>query len=265
MSPSINLKRVLFLGRKPGASRALIHLIQEGIEVSLVVAPTDSELQMAANQHQIKTISDDSELYRLISTSDPLVADIDLVISYLFPKRIRKPLFLLGKLGCLNFHPAPLPDYKNRAGYNTAILDQRMDYGVSVHYIDSDEFDAGPIIEVLRFPIDPERETALSLERTAQEKLLELFQITIARFARGETILTLPNVGGQYLTSRKLEALKLVDPNCDSPEVIHRKIRAFFFPPFSGAYIIVGGQKFTLVNQEIMDWLARVLNSLSHR
>src|SRR3989344_675745 len=176
---------------------------------------------------------------------------------YIQSEQIKEPLFKLGRLGCLNFHPAPLPDYKSRAGYNTAILDRKNEFGVSVHFIDSEQFDAGPIIEVLRWPIDSQAETVLSLESTAQEKLFVLFKKTIQRFMRGEQIITFANAGGYYLTSKQLEAMKEVDLEKDSLEEIDRKIRAFFFPPYTGAYIRVGGQKITLVNQTVLDLLAR--------
>jgi len=250
------LKKAVLLGRKKGASDALIHLWRLGVEVPLVVVE-GSDLAESAGRLGIKVLFDDAELYTLIEQGDQLVTEVDLVVSYLFVKRIKEPLFKLGRLGCLNFHPAPLPDYKSRAGYNTAILDRKNEFGVSVHFIDSEQFDAGPIIEVLRWPIDSQAETVLSLESTAQEKLFVLFKKTIQRFMRGEQIITFANAGGYYLTSKQLEAMKEVDLEKDSLEEIDRKIRAFFFPPYTGAYIRVGGQKITLVNQTVLDLLAR--------
>lgn len=250
--------RVVLLGRKHGLSQVLGHLFDRGVVVPLVVSTDGSvKVRELAERHGTRVLADDDELYRLIQQEDPLVAEIDLVISYLFPKRIKEALIGLGRLGCINFHPAPLPDYKSRAGYNTAILEQRKEFGVSVHYIDSEKFDAGPIIDVLRWPINPECETVLTLEQATQKKLIELFQATLSRFVAGEAITTTANLGGLYLTAKQLEALKEVNLEGDSLEEINRKIRAFFFPPYTGAYISIGGEKFTLVNQEILDLLAK--------
>lgn len=251
------------MGRKPGAARALLYLLARGISVPFVVAPKDegyeNNLYKTAMAHRIRTISD-KELYGLIQRNHKDVQDIDLVISYLFWNRIKKPLLALARLGCINFHPAPLPDYKGRAGYNTAILDQRPWFGVSAHYIDSEDFDNGPIIKTLTFPIDPASETALSLEARAQSKLYELFEEVMALFIKGGPITTIPNQNGMHLTGRQLEELKLVDLEKDSPQVIERKIRAFFFPPYSGAKIRAGGKEYTLINDKILKLLAELQN-----
>jgi methionyl-tRNA formyltransferase len=172
-------------------------------------------------------------------------------VSYLFWERMRESLIKVGTLGCVNFHPAPLPDYKSRAGYNTAILDGKSEFGVSAHFVDSEQFDAGPIIKVLRFPIDPQRETVLSLEPKAQHKLYELYEQVMMMFASGEPISTTPNEGGLYLTAKELEALKEV-VSTDSPEVVSRKIRAFFYPPYQGAYVVRDGVKYTLLDDAML-------------
>ena len=42
----------------------------------------------------------------------------------------------LGRIGCLNFHPAPLPDLRGVGGYNVAILEGMREWGVSCHFVD---------------------------------------------------------------------------------------------------------------------------------
>ncbi|MDO8492837.1 MAG: formyltransferase family protein [bacterium] len=262
------LKNVILLGRKPGAAQALSWLVERGVNVKLVVASPNEDrqgsqpnLEDVASRSGVPLLFDDAELYKLIDSKDPNLSDIDLVISYLFWKRIKQPLIQLGSVGCINFHPAPLPDYKSRAGYNTAILDNRTEFGVSAHFINSEEFDAGPIIQVLRFPMDPGIETALSLERKSQEKLFELFKDVLQLFLADASIKTMPNAGGSYLTSKQLEELKKIDLTRDSAADVNRKIRAFFFPPYSGAKIIIDGQDFTLINNQILEWVASLIKN----
>ena len=97
------------------------------------------------------------------------------MISFLFWKLIREPLVSLGRIGCLNFHPAPLPDLRGLGGYNVAILEGMREWGVSCHFVD-ESFDTGDLVEVERFPIDPDSATAFSLDLESQERLLGLFQ-----------------------------------------------------------------------------------------
>src|SRR3989344_1879033 len=191
------IKNVIFMGKKPLAVSAFEYLLQRGINVKLVVAmvdePFENNLANAALSHGIPLYTDPKEIYELIDSGDEMFRDVDLVISYLFWKRMKNGLIKLPKWGCVNFHPAPLPDYKGRAGYNTAILDQRPEFGVSAHYIDSEDFDSGPIIKVLKFSIDPEVETAFSLERTSQIKLYDLFREVVDLFSSGGEIAAYPN------------------------------------------------------------------------
>ncbi len=54
-------------------------------------------------------------------------------------------------MGCLNFHPAPLPDFRGLGGYNVAILEGLPEWGVSSHFVD-EHFDTGDLVDVERFP-----------------------------------------------------------------------------------------------------------------
>ena len=257
------IRRVILLGRKEGASDALSFLLAQGVEVPLVVAKKDEPLSRAlakeAPQKGIPVFSSAKEVYELIHKKDPRVQNIDLVISYLFWGKIEEPLLSLGKKGCVNFHPAPLPDYKGRAGYNTAILDERKTFGVSAHFIDSAQFDVGPIIDVLEFPFDAKTATALSLERESQTHLFTLFTKVLHFFLAGKPLPTKENNGGVYLTGPELEKLKVVNPATDTAEEVEKKVRAFFFPPYSGAKITIDGKDFTLIDESILNFLAEQL------
>ncbi|MBI5456404.1 hypothetical protein HY969_01560 [Candidatus Kaiserbacteria bacterium] len=264
MQKKQTLQSAIFLGRKEGALGALQYLLQQKVAIKMVVNPggTDLSLRSFAQKHKIRFLTDDRMLYRTIERKDASIR-ADLVISYLYPKKIRRPLIEHAKLGCINFHPAPLPEYRGRAGYNTAILEKKKRFGVSAHVIDSETFDSGPIIEVLRFRIDPSHESVLSLERLTQKKLLELFKIVIARYKKGAAIKTKQNRGGLYLTAEGLESMKRILPS-DSAKDIHRKIRAFFFPPYRGATIEIKGETFTLVDDEMLSELGKLLKTQRH-
>ena len=154
----------------------------------------------------------------------------------------------------INFHPAPLPDYKGLGGYNFAILDSLDKWGVSAHYVD-EEIDTGPIIERFDFSIDPSQETALSLERKSLSLLLELYRKVMRQVFEGQSLTSVPNEGGRYFDRADMENNKLVKVGDD----VDRKIRAYWFPPYSGAQVTIGGQNYTLVNEQILRELADLL------
>jgi methionyl-tRNA formyltransferase len=221
--------RVVFMGKsKRSAVLALDWLAGRGAEVVAVVAPDPDELtheqqrlDLAASRHGMPLTTED-ELY-----ADP-PADVDVVVSFLFWNLIREPLISLGRVGCLNFHPAPLPDYRGVGGYNVAILDGLATWGVSCHFVD-DHLDTGDVVEVERFPIDPDAETAFSLDLKSQEHLLGLFERVMRRVHDGEQ-------------------LRVVRRGDD----LRRKLRAFWYPPWPGAVLEVNGRRLTLVDESLL-------------
>jgi pyridoxal phosphate-dependent aminotransferase EpsN len=188
------------------------------------------------------------------SSPDSVFSHVDLVISYLHASRIREPLIRLPRLGCFNFHPAPLPELRGLGGYNFAILNGMRQYGVSVHWV-AESIDTGDIVEVDRWAIDPDCETAVSLERESQERLAALFVRFMEQLEAGHAITALRQGDGSYITRQQMEAAKAL-PSAASAEQIDRCARAFWFPPFDGAYVERDGVKFTIVPPRVLKELA---------
>lgn len=248
---------------KRSAVGALEHLIARGWDVAAVVAPPDpglavpeQRLDLAAERHGLPLAADE-ELYAAIE--DPAgsrldLEGVDLVLSVLFWKRIRQPLIELGRLGCLNFHPAPLPDMRGIGGYNVAILEGLVEWGVSVHFVDED-FDTGDLVRVDRFAIDPAEETALSLDIASQARLLEMFRGVVDVATAGEQLPRTAQGEGRYVTREEFEAMRFVGAG-DPPELTERRVRAFWYPPYPGAMAEVGGRAFTLVDERVLEQAA---------
>jgi len=247
--------RAIFMGKhKRSAVAALEYLMQRGIDVPAVVAPDDpgdaadeQRLDLAAERHGLKLRSDD-DLYQ----GDASLEGLDLVLSFLFWKRIRRPLIEAGRIGCLNFHPAPLPDMRGLGGYNVAILEDFAEWGVSAHFVDED-FDTGDLVRVERFPIDREHETALSLDIRAQERLLGLFRGVIDMTLTGVDLPRRPQGEGRYVTREEFETLRVIDLS-DPPEVTERRVRAYWYPPYDGATLGAGG--LTVASRHVLEQTA---------
>ncbi|TCS72473.1 methionyl-tRNA formyltransferase [Sulfuritortus calidifontis] len=243
---------VLFMGRKPVAAQALTWLSKrDDVKVTGVI--TDSHLAVSptrdvAQRLGISVLSRE-EMEEQVQSGK---LQVDLAFSMLYWQKIRAPLLQACSRGVINFHPAPLPDYKGTAGYNLAILEGLDHWAVSAHYVDQD-IDTGALIEVSRFPIDIDYETAQSLERKSQSELFTQFQRVAEQAIRSPRILpTVPNVGGRYVSRQEMEAMKEMRPGDD----VLRKIRAFWFPPYDGAYVVINGVKCTLVSPQILHSLA---------
>jgi methionyl-tRNA formyltransferase len=232
---------------KRSAVVALDWLVARGVEVVAVVAPEPDEtlhhrqrLDLAAERHGLP-LRGEAELYANPPT------DVDVVVSFLFWNLIREPLISLGWVGCLNFHPAPLPDYRGVGGYNVAILEGIERWGVSCHFVD-EAFDTGDVVEVDHFEIDSAAETAFSLDLKSQGHLVELFKRVIGRLLDGETLPRTPQADGRYVSRAEFEELRVVRPGDD----LERKLRAFWYPPWPGAVVEVDGRRVTLVDENLL-------------
>ena len=236
---------------KRSAARALDWLVSEGVDLAAVVSSEhdrftreEQRVDLVAERHGLRLVRDD-ELY-----AEP-PEDVDVVISFLFWKLIREPLVSLGRIGCLNFHPAPLPDLRGLGGYNVAILEGMREWGVSCHFVD-ENFDTGDLVEVERFPMDPDSATAFSLDLESQERLFGLFQRVMRKAMAGDELPRTPQGPGRYVDADEFERLRRVQPGDD----LDRKLRAFWYPPHAGAVVEVNGRDMTLVDERLLAELA---------
>jgi methionyl-tRNA formyltransferase len=232
---------------KRSAVRALDWLVERGVEVPAVVAPEPDpalherqRLDLAARRHGLHLVSEE-ELYG----APP--EDVDVVVSFLFWNLIREPLLSLGRVGCLNFHPAPLPDFRGVGGYNVAILEGLSTWGASCHFVD-ERFDTGEIVAVERFDIDPETLTAFTLDIETQEHLVALFERVLGRVLAGEELPRTPQGEGRYVSRAEFDELRVVRRGDD----LQRKLRAFWYPPWPGAVMDVDGRRLTLVDERLL-------------
>lgn len=249
--------KILFMGRKPVAARALRWLCDQ-VEVSVVGVVTDSHLSVSPTRDLAMGLSipvfSRNEVEEKIRGGE---LEMDLGVSVLYWQKIREPILTKAQLGVINFHPAPLPEYKGTAGYNVAILESLSQWAVSAHYVD-EQIDTGEIIDVCRFDIDAKNETAMTLEAKAQPILFDQIKKVLRKVIDAQAKLpSTPNIGGRYISRDEMEAMKEVKEGDD----VDRKIRAFWFPPYDGAYKIVNGVKCTLVNRQILNGLANPCTS----
>lgn len=244
---------MIFMGRKKYAADLLQWTAEQGIDVCAVVTDDhlpDSPTAHIARRLQIPVISME-EAETFVQRED---TEVDLVVSYLFWRKIRAPLINRPALGCINFHPAILPDWRGTAGYNIAILHKLSEWGATAHFVD-ETIDTGRIIRVFKFHFDYRLETAFTLEKKTQEIQVSLYKSIILDILEGKKLEAQPQPSGSglYISRKEMETLKFIDAENDD---IDLKIRAFWFPPYDGASIELQGKRYTLVNREILKALA---------
>lgn len=244
--------KIIFMGRKKHSAELIEWLLSKDVIIDSVV--TDSHLPNSPTQNKANELGIPlvtlKQVEKKLGNSNH---DIDLVVSYLFWKKIKEPVISSPKLGCINFHPAILPDWKGTAGYNIAILEKLKEWGATAHFIE-ESIDTGPIIEIFKFHFDYRIETALSLEEKTMSIQKDLFKKIFLDLIEGKELRGFKQEKkGIYISRRKMEEMKQIDINNDD---IDLKIRAFWFPPYTGANITIKGEKYTLINDHILRQLS---------
>jgi methionyl-tRNA formyltransferase len=248
----------ILMGSKPGSVAALEVLVARGWDITAVVVSKVEPHPWLANT-TLREAAMARGIPVHIQSSLPLGGAVDFVLSYMYRHRVKATVRAVARHGALNFHPAPLPEFGGWASYNVAILENSPFYGCSCHHMD-DGFDSGPLCAVRRFAIEARHETAVSLERRTQLEMIDLFVEICARAEAGE----LPSVSqdatkARYLDASSFPALKRIPDGADA-ETVDRYARAFWFPPYEGAYLDRDGVRIEVVPQLAKSELARQIH-----
>lgn len=237
--------KLLFMGGGEDAPE-LLRWTTESVGIEIVGIVGDDNLHRYARMNGLPAISLETAYDNLEKNQNWC----DIGISYLYWNILKNPIIDVPRYGCINFHPAPLPEYKGRAGCSFAILDKLSEWGCTAHYMDTG-IDTGRIIEVTRFPFNWKQETGYSLKEKTYFYQKALYKKIICEvIAKGK----LPAyeqdpTKGKYISKKDmLDAMK-INPETDD---VDAKIQAFWFPPHAGAYIEVRNQQYTLVNDVVL-------------
>lgn len=250
------MKVLFFTKPKKHTLDCVKFLVEAGAEIYGIVIYGKDNFQNTEFVKYCKSqnlpVYDGEDIYNYLEEID---GKVDVIFCNTYPKLIRSELLKCSKLGGYNFHMAPLPEYKGVFGFNFAIYNGETKYGVTCHKL-SDDFDQGDIVKVQYFDIDPECITVKKLVNKAEEETLLLFKNIYDALDAGETLQGVPQKGGHYYSRKEFIELRKIKEN-DSKEEIARKIKAFWYPPYEGAYICINGIRYTLVDEKTLFGISR--------
>ena len=107
-----------------------------------------------------------------LAALDPGLLERARLIAFVTPEIVSSGVLAKLGYGAINFHPGP-PDYPGWAPSHFALYERATEFGATVHVM-VERVDAGPIIDVVRFPI-PSGIPVLGLEGLAYAHLAHLF------------------------------------------------------------------------------------------
>jgi len=171
--------------------------------------------------------------------------EYDLLISVLYPFIIEGKHIMRAKRGAFNLHEAPLPRWRGCNGYSHAIMVGDRSYGTTLHVM-APELDAGGVIAVRTFPINPD-ETAKELYLRTSTHSLDLFKEWLPRIIAGENRpIPQSHVEESFLNGRaSLQPYKELTADATFHEVYDRT-RALDFLPWQPAYTTLNGGRYYL-------------------
>lgn len=243
------MKSILFTKPKPVTLECLRYLVEQGEELlGVIVYDKPAYAGSVFTQYCEKAgvpLFDASETDFCFEKNRD---QIDMIYCNTFPKRLKREWLEAAKIAAINFHCAPLPEYQGAFCYNFAFLNQEKEYGITCHFL-TEQIDKGAIIEVVRFPYDFEKGSLEDLVDLSNQHLYRLFCKTYQRFKSGEKITGQPQSGGIYYSRKDFEREKEIRPG-ESAELSLRRIQAFWYPPYEGAYIRLGGKKVFLLTEQ---------------
>lgn len=103
---------------------------------------------------------------------------LDVIVSVSCPQIFKKPLLEAPRVGCLNIHGAPLPQYRGVMPSFWMLANGEREAGVTIYFMD-EHIDAGEICAQRRFEITPTESLDQFLRRSkriAAELLIEVLR-----------------------------------------------------------------------------------------
>ncbi len=240
------VKNIVFMGSKKIGYECLHTLIDKGYGdhiAAVFTTPTHPLDHPIENIYQI-AYSNNLPIYTELNDLYA-IDNIDFLISVQYNKILKPNHIAKAKKLAINLHLAPLPEYRGCNQFSFAILDERKEFGVTIHKIDSG-IDSGDILFERRFAIPPQclvyelyelsLQAGVALFKEKMEDILNLKFTPIPQATR------IASYGTAIHYRSEINELKKLDINWPA-EKIARHIRATWFPPFESPYYEWEGKK----------------------
>jgi methionyl-tRNA formyltransferase len=237
-------KKIIFLGSKPIGFECLEYLISQkdilNIEIAGILTNRRKEF---GNNHDLIGLAQNHGIPVLNALDD--APECDIIYSVQYNKILKQPEISKATELAVNLHMAPLPEYRGSNQFSFAIIDEKKEFGATLHKIDT-RIDHGDILFQKRFAI-PENCWVNDLYELTYSASLNLFKQTLAHIINGiyqpvpqESLI--PKFGTSLHYRKEMDTLKVIDMEWDR-EKIERHIRATSMPGFEPPYCVMDGEK----------------------
>lgn len=235
---------IIFLGSKSIGYHCLAYLIGEREHLQLdIKGILCNENSASTAEFNLKNLADAHHI-PVINSSDEM-PEADYLYSVQYHQILKQKDIVKAKKIALNLHMAPLPEYRGCNQFSFAILDNKKEFGTTIHKMDV-RIDHGDILFERRFAI-PENCWINQLYELTYDASLEMFKSTLKEIVEGNySLIPQQSLIGQRGTQlhyrNEINEIKKIDLGWDEDK-IERHIRATAMPGFEPPYTILGNKK----------------------
>jgi len=175
-------KRIVFLGSKPIGYECLAYLISQKDILNITIAGLLTHARKEfGNAHDLNILAAEHEIPILNSLAE--LPECDIIYSVQYHEVLRQEHIDKARQIAVNLHMAPLPEYRGSNQFSFAILEEKKEFGTTIHKIDS-RIDHGDILFQKRFPI-PENCWVHELYKLTYDASVKLFRYTLVNLVSG--------------------------------------------------------------------------------
>jgi len=238
------LKKIIYLGSKPIGYECLEWMIgqREELHFEITGVLTQSRREFGG-AHVLEALAAKHGI-PLIDHPDNIPA-CDILYSVQYHRILNQQHIAKARQIAVNLHMAPLPEYRGSNQFSFAILDNKTEFGTTIHQIDT-RIDHGSILFQERFPIpgDCWVHDLYELTRSASARL---FKNTLPKIVANDyDPVPQEELVALYGTSlhfrNEMDQLKIIELGWDK-ERTERYIRATSMPGFEPPYCLIDGRK----------------------
>ncbi|MGI9258973.1 MAG: methionyl-tRNA formyltransferase [Gammaproteobacteria bacterium] len=235
----MTVRRAVVIGNGRPAQECLSILVAHpGVDIRTVVLEPGADL----SQRRLSAYCKEQKLEALvnegsINSPDAIERVTDDAPDFIFSinnfQILKPPLLSIPKIGAINFHNGPIPEYRGMNSPSWAIWNGEDSHGVSWHYMEP-EVDLGDIAAEERFSLGGD-ETALSLTLRCIEVGVSLFESRLGQILSGERTPISARAQARYYSNSDLPSGGYLDLSWDYSK-ISRLLRATDFRPFPNSF-----------------------------
>ena len=235
---------VIFLGSKPIGYECLDWLIAQKSNLNLNILGIMTKKRTEFGEgHDLEALARQNGIP--VFTDLDSLPECDIIYSVQYHEILKAGQINKAKKIAVNLHMAPLPEYRGSNQFSFAILENKKEFGTTIHCMDTG-VDNGDILFQKRFPI-PANCWVDELYNLTYKASINLFTQTLGHIISGNyNRLPQSLLVGKYGTSihyrKEMDTIKVIDMSWDK-EKIQRHVRATSMPGFEPPYCIKDGQK----------------------